>query len=63
MAKGTRVDPKLIAGGVAAAAAIGAAAFIGAKVYKQLKDANFDEMFDDLNESFFSTWPKEEEDV
>tara|TARA_R110000823_G_scaffold315467_1_gene447719 strand:+ start:2159 stop:2341 length:183 start_codon:yes stop_codon:yes gene_type:complete len=51
---------KLISGGIAAAAAIAAATYIGTKVYKQMKDLNFDDIFEDMNESFFSSWPNPE---
>jgi len=53
---------KLISSGIAAAVAIGAAVYIGAKVYKQINDINFDNIFDDMNESFFASMPKDHKD-
>jgi hypothetical protein len=60
MAKSARVDAKIVAVGVAAAAAIGAAAYIGTRVYKQIKDIDLDNIFDDMNETFFSSLNQEE---
>jgi hypothetical protein len=60
MAKSARVDAKIVAVGVAAAAAIGAAAYIGTRVYKQIKDIDLDNIFDDMNETFFSSLNEEE---
>lgn len=40
MAKNT----KLISSGIAAAIAIGAAVYIGAKLYKEINDLNFDDL-------------------
>jgi len=59
MAKNT----KLISGGVAAALAIGAAVYIGVKVYKQINDLNFDNIFEDMNESFFYDMPRDNNDA
>jgi len=40
-------------GGIALLAAAGVGAFIAARTYKQVKDLDLDDIFEDMNEAFF----------
>ena len=43
----------VLIGGIALLAAAGVGAFIAARTYKQVKDLDLDDIFEDMNEAFF----------
>ena len=60
MSENSNSSVKVLSAAIVGIATVGVAAYAGYKTYKQMKDINLDNIFDDLNETFYNDLPKKE---
>ena len=60
MSENSNSSVKVLSAAIVGIATVGVAAYAGYKTYKQMKDIDLDNIFDDFNETFYNDLPKKE---
>jgi hypothetical protein len=60
MSENSNSSVKVLSAAIVGIATVGVAAYAGYKTYKQMKDIDLNNIFDDLNETFYNDLPKKE---